>query len=179
MKRWQIIVGIILILMGIFALLDQVFPDLRIARFVGPLILIGIGLLLILRPRIAGPGVNVHIPFLGDVRNTGIWEVKHHEYWWFVGSNRIDLTDAIFPESEGTIKIFGFVTDVKIIVPEDLGLRVESSGFLTDYKGLSGKQERFLSTLEDQSPNFLDADKRLNVQIVAFVSEINVRPSYL
>jgi len=46
---------------------------------VGPLILVGLGLLMILRPRMAGPGVKVRIPILGDIRNTGVWEVTRHE----------------------------------------------------------------------------------------------------
>lgn len=179
MKRWQIITGVVLILLGIIALLNQVFPDLRIGRFIGPLILIGIGVLLILRPRIAGPGVHVHIPVLGDIRKTGAWEVTEHEFWWFVGGNRLDFTEAIFPNGEGRIKIFGFVTDITIILPEDVGLRVESSAFLTDYNGLRGKQERFLSPLEDQTINYFEVDNRVHVQTIAFVSEIKVKSSII
>jgi predicted membrane protein len=178
MKRWQVIIGIILILFGIIALMNQVFPNLRIGRFVGPLILIGLGLLLILRPRIAGPNVIVQIPILGDVRKTGIWEVTQHEIWWLVGSSRLDFTEAVFPKGDAVIKIFGFVTDLKVILPEDVGLRVSSSAFVSEYSGLYGKQERFLSQLEDQSENYSSADKRVDLQTVAFVSEIKIRPSF-
>lgn len=177
MKRGQIIIGSVLILLGVFSLLSQVFPNLRIGRYVFPLILIGLGTYFIFRPRIAGRDVNVHVPVLGDIRNVGIWEVTRHEYWWIVGSNRLDFTEAIFPEGEATIRIFGFVNDIKIILPDDVGLVVESTAFLTNYSGLTDKQERFLSPLEDQSPNFHTAEKRVNVLSVAFVSEIKVRSS--
>jgi hypothetical protein len=178
MKRWQVIVGIILILLGIIALMNQAFPNLRIGRFVGPMLLIGLGLLLILRPRIVGPDVILQIPILGDIRKTGIWEVTQHEIWWFVGSSRLDFTEAVFPKGDAVIKIFGFVTDVKVILPDDIGLRVSSSAFVNEYSGLHGKQERFLSLLEDQSTNYSSAEKRVDLQTIAFVSEIKVRPTY-
>lgn len=178
MKRWQVIVGIILILLGIIALMNQAFPNLRIGRFVGPMLLIGLGLLLILRPRIVGPDVILQIPILGDIRKTGIWEVTQHEIWWFVGSSRLDFTEAVFPKGDAVIKIFGFVTDVKVILPDDVGLRVTSSAFVNEYSGLHRKQERFLSLLEDQSTNYSSVEKRVDLQTIAFVSEIKVRPSF-
>lgn len=179
MKRWQIIVGIILVLLGVISLMNQLIPNLRIGRFVGPLILIGLGVLLILRPRMAGQGVSVRIPVLGDIRNVGAWEVTQHEIWWFVGSNRLDFSEALFPKGDGIIKIYGFVNDIKIILPDDVGLSVESNAFVTEYSGLFGKQERFLTPLEDQTPNYLTAENRVIVQSFAFVSEIKVRPSML
>jgi predicted membrane protein len=177
MKRWQLTIGIILIVLGIIALMNQVFPNLNIGRFVGPLVLIGLGLLLILRPRFAGPDVIVQIPILGDIRKTGIWEARQHEIWWFVGSSQLDFSDAIFPTGNAVIKIFGFVTDVKVILPDDVGLRVSSSAFVNEYSGLQGKQERFLSPVEDQTANYLSAEKRVDLHTVAFVSEIKVRPA--
>ena len=178
MKRSQIIIGIILILLGIIALMNQVLPNFRIGRFVGPLVLIGLGVLLLLRPRFAGPDVIVQIPILGDIRKTGIWEVTQHEIWWFVGSSRLDFTKAVFPKGDAVIKIFGFVTDLKVILPEDVGLRVSSSAFVSEYSGLYGKQERFINQLVDQSANYSSAEKRVDLQTVAFVSEIKIRPSF-
>lgn len=179
MKRWQIIIGITLIVLGIFSLLSQIFPDVRLGRFLIPLLLIGLGLLLILRPRFTGPEVIVQFPIIGDIRKSGSWEVTQHEIWWFVGSNRLDFSEAVFPQDQATVKIIGFVTDLKVVLPEDIGLRVESSAFFTEYSGLQGEQERFLSYLEEQSPNYLTAEKRVNVQVIAFVSEIKVRPSLM
>ena len=175
MKKWQIILGIVLILLGLFSLSEELF-NLNLGRFVGPLILVGLGLLLILRPRRAKAGVNVEIPILGDVRKTGAWEVTQHEFWWLVGENRLDFSAATFPRGDGMIKIFGFVTDVKIILPADVGLQLESAGFVTELKLPKDKQEQFLSRLSYQSPNFSEAKKRVLIETVGFVSEIVVRP---
>ena len=177
MKRGLIFIGFVLIILGLISLVNQIFPDLTLGRFVGPVFLIALGVFLILRPKIAGQNAKVQIPVLGDLRNTGSWEVTQHEVWWFVGSNRLDFTDAVFPEGDGVIKIYGFVNDITIIVPDDVGLEVISTAFVNDYHGLHAKQERFLSTLEEQTPNYLSADKRVHVQSFAFVAEIKVRPS--
>lgn len=179
MKRWQIIIGISLIVLGIFSLLSQLFPDIRLGRFFLPLFLIGLGLLLILRPRFTGPEVIIQFPIIGDIRKSGSWEVTQHEIWWFVGSNRLDFSEAVFPQDQATVKIIGFVTDIKVVLPDDVGLRVDSSAFFTEYSDQQGKQERFVSYLEEKSPNYLTAKKRVNVQVFAFVSEIKVRPSLM
>jgi len=179
MKRWQIILGIILVTLGIFSLLNQVFPGFRIGRFIFPLFLIGLGVILILRPQMAGSGVIVEFPIIGDHRKTGTWDVSQHEIWWFVGSNRFDFSEARFPTGDANIKVIGFVADVKVILPDDVGLHIESNAVVSDYKGLKVKQERFLNPLEDQSPNYLTADKRVKVQTFAFVSDIKVRPSLM
>ncbi len=179
MKRWQIILGIILVVLGIFSLLNQVIPDLRIGRFFFPLILIGLGVLLIFRPRMAGSGVILEFPIIGDLRKTGTWDASQHEIWWFVGSNRFDFSEARFPTGEAIIKVIGFVADIKVILPEDVGLSIESTAIVTEYKGHQRKQDLLLNTLEDQTPNYLTADKRVKVQAFAIVSDIKVRPSLM
>jgi len=179
MKRWQIILGIILILLGTFSLLNQVFPGLRIGRFIFPLLLIGLGVILILRPRTAGSGVIVEFPIIGDLRRTGSWDVSQHEIWWFVGSNRFDFSEARFPVGEANIKIISFVSDIKIILPEDVGLLLESNAVFTEYKGPNRKQDLFLNALQEQTPNYLSADKRVSVQAFGFVLDIKVKPSLM
>lgn len=179
MKRWYIIIGIVLIALGIFSLLNQIFPGLKIGRFFLPLFLIGLGALLIIRPRIAGPGVNVHFPIFGDIRKTGNWEVTHQEIWWLVGSSRFDFSTAVFTNHDVLIKVIGFVADIRIILPEDVGLCVETTAFVNEYSGMEGKQERFLSPLVEQTPNYQTADKRVKVQVFAFVSDIKVKPSLM
>lgn len=174
MKRWQIAFGLMLIALGFFALLEAIL-NIDLWRFTGPLIMIGLGLLLILRPRIAGPDVQVQMAFFGENRKFGVWEATQHEFWWFVGSSHWDFTGAVFPEDDASIKIFGFVSDLKIILPEDVGLRVSSTAFVSEFIGSEGKDERFLSPLNYQSPNYLEVQKRVIVETVSFVSEIKVQ----
>ncbi len=70
MKKWQIILGIVLIISGLFSLLDTLFV-IDLDRFIFPIILIGIGLLMILRLQLAAPGVEVLSRIFGDIRKSG------------------------------------------------------------------------------------------------------------
>jgi hypothetical protein len=87
MKKWQIILGIALVTLGVFSLLDVIF-EINFSRFIEPLILIGIGLLLIFRHQLAGPGVEVRMPVLGDIHKSSNREARRHEFWWFVRETR-------------------------------------------------------------------------------------------
>ncbi len=178
MKRWQIILGIGLIVMGILALVEALFK-INLWRFIGPLLLIGLGILLILRPRMAGKGVQVQMPILGDVRKTGVWDATNHEIWILAGTNRLDFSEALFPEGDAVVKIFGFVADVKIILPEDVGLRVNATSIVSQFRGLESKEEQILSTLTYETPNYIMCEKRVAVQTLAIVSDIKVKPALI
>lgn len=174
MKRWQIILGIVLIVFGVFSLVETAFK-IDLWRYLWPLVLVGLGLLLILRPRIAGSNVHVEMPLLGEFRRTGAWEATKHEIWWVVGTTYLDFTEAVFPEGDATIRVYGFVAEVKITLPEEVGLAVGASSFVTELKSPEGTEERIMNSIEYQSPNYLEAEKRVNLQTVAFVSEIQVK----
>ena len=178
MKRWQIVLGITLIVLGLFSLIE-VFIKFNPWRYFGPLLLIGLGILLILRPRIAGKEIKVQMPILGDVRKKGIWEATQHEIWWIVGTSWLDFTDAVFPKGDALIRIFGFVTEVKITLPDDVGLKINSIAFFSEFRGNEGKEERILNELDYETPNFNSTEKRVAVQTVGFVSEVRVKSSLM
>jgi predicted membrane protein len=66
------------------------------------------------------------------------------------------------------------VNDVKIYIPSDVGVRIRSFAFLSDFHGLGKKKERFFESLDDRTANYDLADKRVEVQIISFVAEIRV-----
>lgn len=178
MKRWQIVFGIGLILMGLFALVDVLY-QINLWRFVSPLFLIGVGLLLILRPRFLGKDFNLEMSLFGDIRKTGRWEVNKHEFWSFIGSQRFDFSDAIFPEGEALIRVIALVDDVKIILPKHVGLWVKSNAFVSEIKSREGKQERFIQSLNYQTANYHSAETRAMVEILTVVSDISIKPTLL
>jgi predicted membrane protein len=176
MKRWQIVMGIILIVLGLFSLVDTIF-EVNLWLFFFPLFLVGLGLLLILRPRFAKPGVQVLMPVLGDTRREGTWEAVDLEIWSIVGTNRLDFTQASFPNGTANIKIMGFVVDARIALPDDVGLSIETVSFVTELKSPEGKEEHLFNSIDYQSPNYQEAVKKINLQTVGFVTEIRVNMS--
>jgi lia operon protein LiaF len=141
--------------------------------------LIGIGIFLLLRPKITGSDIDVQIPVLGDQQKTGTWTVQDHEIWWFVGSNRFNFTDAVFPEENTKININGFVVDIKVILPKHVGLEINANSFVSELKAPDQKEEKFLSSIIYRSPNYDQAESRVTIQTSAFVSEINVKHSLM
>ena len=176
MKKWQIVLGSILIMMGLFSLVETVF-EVNLWHYLFPFLLVGLGLLLILRPRIAKPGVQVLTPILGDIRREGIWEVGELEIWSIVGTNRLDFTEAVLSDNMVNIKMIGFVLDARITVPNDVGLSVETASFVTELKSNEGKEERIFNSIEYRSPNYQEAEKKVNIQTIGFVTEIRVNQS--
>jgi len=173
MKRWQLIFGIFLVTWGVVALVKGLF-HVDLWRFVGPLLLVALGLLLVLRPKMAGPGIHVEMPIIGDIRKEGAWEATQHEIWLVVGTNRLDFSEVIFPTGEASIKVFGFVTEVKVTLPADVGLRVEAAGFVSEVKTHAGEQDRMFGTLAYEAPNYFEAKKRVNLKMIGFVNEIKI-----
>ncbi len=178
MKRWQLIVGIFLIFLGIVALAEALF-NINLSRFYFPLLLIGIGTFLLIRPKITGSDIDVQIPVLGDQRKAGEWTVHDHEIWWLVGSNRFDFTEATFLQENTKININGFVVDITVILPVHVGLEINANSFVSELKAFDQKEEQFLSPLIYRSPNYDQAERRVVIQTVAFISEIKVKPSLM
>jgi predicted membrane protein len=173
MKRWQIILGIALIVMGLFSLVEAIFK-VNMWHYLFPLLLVGLGLLLILRPKAAKPGVQVLMPVLGDVRKEGVWEASELEIWSIVGSNRLDFSEAEFPNGVANIKMMGFVVDARLTVPEEIGLFIETASFVSELKNQEGKEERVFNPIDYQSPNYEEAEKKIHLQTIGFVTEIRV-----
>jgi hypothetical protein len=71
-------VGVGLILLGLFSLLDAFF-EIILGQFIFPLILIGLGLLIIFRNQFVDPNVEVRMSIIGDIRKSGGWQAKRHE----------------------------------------------------------------------------------------------------
>lgn len=174
MKRWQIFLGLILIVLGLFSLFELFF-HINLWQFVWPLLLVTLGVLLSLRPQMASSDFKVQMPILGDFRRTGVWEVTNHEVWMLAGNNRLDFTDASFPNEEATFRIIGFVADVRIILPEDVGLAVESNAIVSELRGLVQKEERFLSPLSYETEGYEVMSKKVRLQTFGFVSDIRVK----
>jgi lia operon protein LiaF len=174
MKRWQIILGVFLVLLGLFSLIDLFF-HFNPWRYLFPLLLVALGVWLILRPQITGRDIKVETPILGDVRKTGVWDVKNHEIWMLAGDIRLDFSQAAFPEGDALVRIVGFVSDVKVILPEDVGLTVDAAAIVSEIRSFEAKQERFLTGLTYQSPGYDNAEKRVKLETIGFVSEVRIK----
>lgn len=173
-KRMQLILGSLILLFGLLVLLENVF-DISFWSFCWPVALILLGVFLLFGPRLRPSGSEVNIRFFGGVNRKENWTVANEEIWMFVGDVRMDLSQAEFPEGETSIRVIGFVGDIDLIAPADAGLSVAASGFLTSSKIFGRKEDTFLSTQRFVSEGYAESTRRLHVETLMFVNDLNIK----
>ncbi|MGC9469008.1 MAG: cell wall-active antibiotics response protein LiaF [Anaerolineae bacterium] len=173
-ERTRMIVGAVILGLGLILLIDALV-GVNIWDYLWPLIIIGIGVWILMRSRkMERRGLTV-FQLLGDVRRRGAWTVREEEIWCVIGDVRLDLTEAQIPEGETTIALRGFVGSVNITVPADIGLAVTSSAILTDARVLGDKQDYVLTVYEAKSDNYVEAARKVRLDILYFVVDLRAR----
>ena len=172
-KQTQIILGSALIGIGILIMMSNLL-DIDFGAICWPSFLILVGILIIVRPRIAPEGTDVRMQFFGDLRRSGEWDAKDEEFWSFVGDVDLDFTQANFPEDEVTFKLYRFVGDLDIIVPKDIGISVSSMGFVTEARLEGKKRGGVMTPVRYSSENFESAVKRIRLEMISFVADLKV-----
>lgn len=115
--------------------------------------------------------------FIGDLHlGRDYWELKPMNINHFIGDTVIDLTKAQIPYGETKLTISAFIGDVKVLVPNesDLSFKVNSSSFLGDIRVFDRHAGGFLRSLNEQLPDYADADRRINLQCNLFIGDIQV-----
>jgi predicted membrane protein len=170
-NRGQLIFGGLLIFFGLLALFETVFR-VDIGAFFWPLVLIGVGFLLLLRPRFAPPGSEVWFRLFGGVRRFGKWQVSNEEVWMFIGDVRLDLSEAELPPGESHFQANGFIGDVDLKIPEGTAVSVHSNGFITSAKWFGSKQDHFLTPAVYTSPGYDQAERKLKLVTNFFITDL-------
>jgi lia operon protein LiaF len=173
-KQSQVILGLVLILIGLMFMVGVLFR-VNVWTFCWPVGLIALGGWLLLRPVLARPGTKVRVHPLAEVRRKGVWDVGDEEIWIFVGDVRLDLSEASLAPGESTIKVYGLVGEVNLIVPEGLPVSVSSYAILTDGKVYGKKQERFVTPVQIESDEYDMAAARVKLECFFVVNDLKVK----
>jgi lia operon protein LiaF len=173
-NQGQLFAGSLLIIFGLLFLCGTVF-HINVWAFCWPIGLILLGVWILLRPQMIGPGTQVRVVPLGNIRRDGAWRVENEEFWVFVGDVSFDLTRADIPTGETTLRLFGFVNDVTLIVPQGVGFAVSSTAFVTDLKVLGQQHESFVMPYAFTSDGYATAERKVRLEATYFVASIQVR----
>jgi predicted membrane protein len=176
MRRPQVIIGTAILVLGVVLLVSNL-TGIDICAYLFPLILIGIGVWIVTRPTVLSGGKDTEIRLIGDIRRRGKWAVREQNFWCGAGDIRLDLTAAIVPEGETTLKLYGFVNDVTLIVPETVGISVVSTSFLTSAHVFGNKQDYFLTVYETETDPYAIATRRVRLELFYFVADLKIRKS--
>lgn len=170
-SRGALIFGGILILLGLLSIIETIF-HVDFGAFFFPLILIGIGVWMLVRPRLE---LNGQVRFIGDLNRSGAWQVTNEEHSLFVGDTRLDFSNASLPDGETRIVLNGFVGDTRIIVPRDMAVRLSCHGFAHTVSWFGDRQESFLNAYNASTIDYAGASRRLFIDVNYFVTTVRLK----
>jgi len=173
-NRGQVFIGIVIIVIGLMSLIGSLF-DVDVGAFCWPIGLIVLGVWLLLRPQLVSSDTAVQAKLVGDVRRHGAWQVADEEIWIGVGDVRLDMTSADVPAGETRLRIFSFVGDVVLLVPEGVGVSVSSLAFVTDARVLGQRRESFFSSFHLTSDDYETAERKVRLETTSFVTSLRVK----
>jgi predicted membrane protein len=173
-SQTQLVLGVIIILMGVLFLIGNLF-DVDVGAFCWPIGLIVVGLWLLLRPQIASAGTVTTQKILVDIERMGPWQVDDEEFLVFIADMDLDMTKAAIPLGETRLRAFGFVGDIELLVPEEVGVAISSTAFVSDVKMVGRKEESILSPLHLQSDNYKTAERKIHLDTAFFVADLKIR----
>jgi len=170
----QLLLGLAIILIGVALLVGNVL-DVDVWKLFWPALIILVGLALLFRPRLVGSRAATSQVLIGDIRRYGQWQVTHQDFWIGVGDVKLDMTQAEIPPGETRINVSGFVADVKLTVPEGVGVAVSSSGFWAETRLFGQKREALLTPVHLVSEGYETAERKIRLETSSFVADVKVR----
>ena len=172
--KGQLWMGGVLIFLGLLILLDNIFVNIDFGSLFWPLVFILVGVLIIVRPRMVSSETDVNIRLFGDTREMGEWDAHDAEYWSFIGDVKMDLREANVPAGETVVKLYGFIADLKIRLPEDVAVSVDNIALITESKIFGKKMGGLLTPIDWKSDDYDGAKKKLNIEMVNFIGGVTL-----
>jgi predicted membrane protein len=172
-KRNQQILAFILIALGGLYLLAN-FINIEPSDIFWPLAMILLGLVFIFRPKSVAPE-HAQFFFAGDKDFAENWEVRNEDLRMFAGDVFIDLGKADLPAGKTTFAVRCFASDIDINLPQDVGLKISSTGFVVESKIKGESASHVMTGLRYQSDNYASAEKKFDLITNSFAVEISIR----
>ncbi len=186
---WDIALWLIVLTVGFYMLLPIIGIPLPSIPWgvVWPLGLVVFGLLILL------PGRNSFIKvdfrsgdrknigeykssFVGEFnRGPGNWVLDDTEIRQGVGSVNLDLTQAIIPDREVHIDVFGYVGEASIYLPPGLPFKAECSLSIGEITVLDHNESGSPRYVKTQSADYDNATQKVNIRIHWKIGEISIR----
>jgi predicted membrane protein len=177
MRKTELFFGAIVLGVGFLLLIGAVF-DINVGGLICPSALILIGGWLIFRTQTAPEQTAVHYRFVGDFKRRRPWQLEQNEeHWAFVNDLKLDFSQAELLDGETSLRVGAFVNDLRIWVPPDLGVAINSMAFVTETRIYSERMQTILAPYTWQSDNYATATKKIILRPIGFFSEIRIKTS--
>jgi predicted membrane protein len=172
--RGQVLFGIVIVVIGLAFLIGSVF-DFDVGTLCFPMALILIGAWILVRPRLEGGDTPLRLRIFGPVRRGGDWQVGDEEILLFIGDVRLHLSEAEVPPGETKIRVYSFISNVRVTVPEGVGVSQTSMAFINDVRTMGQRRSGFLVPVTRSSEGYAEAERKVHVESMAFISDMRAR----
>lgn len=166
--------GIVLIGLGVVFLLN-IWLRIDLWGFFWPGMLIVLGVVILMRPRTATAGVRTETLLLGDQRRTGEWNVVNEDTWLGIGDVELDFTRAVIPVGETVLRFGGFIGDVRVTMPANVGLAVTANGFISNIKPSGREQVSFFMPNHYEADGYATMERRVRLETTFFIHDVKLR----
>jgi lia operon protein LiaF len=114
----------------------------------------------------------------GDHDRHGEWQARDQEIWSFIGDIDLDFTEAELAQPITTLKIYSFVADIDVTIPEDVGFSISWFGFVTDVRIHGKRMGGFITPVNYQTEGYESAAKKIELEMISFVGDLKVHPGH-
>ncbi|GIN84096.1 hypothetical protein J6TS2_04820 [Heyndrickxia sporothermodurans] len=102
------------------------------------------------------------------------WPLKPMDIHTTIGDFYLDFSKAFIPEEETTIKIKSRIGDVKMLIPEDIPVKIDSKTKVGDIRLFDLKSSETKPHLIFQSPNYEEGIKKIDITIEIGIGSIRI-----
>lgn len=103
------------------------------------------------------------------------WVAQNMSLWYLVGEINMDLSLALFEETETTMILQGVIGDVDIIVPEDMGVSIHASVLFGQVDVGRDREAGVLNRMVWTSPHYEASEHKLKLMLSYIVGDVDIK----
>jgi len=169
-----LIIGVLITAAGLVFLLSALL-NISFLGICLPVAFILLGIWILLRPRVVKDNSDLRLLIFGDVKHRGVWQVRGEEVWLVIGDVRLDFSQAEIPLGETTYHVNAFISDIRLTIPEDVGVSISSLAFLNTVRLTGIKRDVFFVPFEYQSEGYADSQRKIRLETACFIADIRIK----
>jgi lia operon protein LiaF len=180
----RILFGLIIIILGLILLLENIYPNAHIWRFIGrlwPLILILLGLYIVfsrhrMQSRIYISSRAAYNRILGDMRlDYQGKELGNFVASQIVGDLTVDLTGSRLKPGINNITISTIIGDSSIIIPRQFPLKISAKTILGDIDFERRREGGIFPKMEHSDDNYETFQDKLFITISGVIGDMRLQ----
>lgn len=173
MRRLPVIIGGLLIFFGVIALVNAIW-HIQLGRYLWPIVIIGLGVMLLIKPKLPGSWLWDWVSENHAARKGEVF-AREESRSGFIGDTTLELIEAELPVGETHYTLKGFIGDITLRTPAEVGVKVRANSFVGEIDMFGDESTGIMAPVEAQTENYGNAVKKVVVDMNYFIGELKVR----